>query len=809
MPRVNVLSKELSELIAAGEVIERPSSVIKELLENSVDSGAKNITVEIKNGGVTFMRVTDDGCGFYREDIRNAFLRHATSKISTSDDLDSIGTLGFRGEALASICAVAKVDLLTKSPEEDFGSSYSIYPSGETDIVDAGCPNGTTIIVRDIFYNIPARMKFLKKDVAEGNSVAGVVEKIAISHPDISIKFIRDGALKIHTLGDGNLLSTIRSALGAELAQNMLPVDLKLGDVSVNGYITKPTYSQGSRRQQHFFVNGRYVKTKTAMAALEEGFKNSIMKGKYPGCVLNIDIPFHQVDVNVHPAKIEIRFVDEKPVFSAVYNAVEEAISSIDLTKPDGVSSVAKQLFKENEPFTPGKFTAEQLSLLNRPHKLEEETDTICYKRIPKSRNFFQSNVAKSYCETTGRSQFEDFFEVPVHNINISMYPAPIEGERKVNNIGLVPRDPSVLVHRNIEVVSSIDQDQIDKAKREHYFDDLTIPFEGKGETVPGEEEEKLEKERIAKEKEEKRLSEEIAESEKDWTQYLKQEPKRDGKISTDIYSKEFKDQCDDLPFIFDYGDEPEDENNKEEIDPDSLVNFADLPLEMIDIKDNSEDDDEHHFDMFLAYKKKVEEKAIAEESYKRFDGYKYVGELFKTYIMMEKDDTLILVDKHAAHERLLYNKFRTYYENANISTQMLLEPEIIPLMPDYFQCAMDNKEFLERFGYSFDDFGDRSIAVREIPMPFSIDDALTILDDMIGKLHDNNTVAVPDLVEDLLHFMSCRMAIRANDNNKTEELLEIIKQLDENPYVNFCPHGRPIMKAISKRSFSKLFKRT
>lgn len=328
MARINVLPKEIYQLIAAGEVVERPSSVVKEMIENSLDAGAKNITLEIKNGGSTYIRITDDGCGIERDDVRKVFISHATSKISKKDDLNSIATLGFRGEAMASISAVSKVELLTKAENEEIGTRYEIAGGEELEFDDAGCPNGTTIVVRDIFFNTPARMKFLKKDVTEGNQVAGIVDRMAISHPEISFRFIRDGKQVLITSGNGDLKSTVYSVLGKEMSDSLMSVDYSFNDMRIMGFVSKPTASRKSRAGQYFYINNRIVKSKTAMAALEQAYKNTIMVGRFPACVLNIELNPAQVDVNVHPAKTEVRFANEKPIFDLVYYAVKTAIEN-------------------------------------------------------------------------------------------------------------------------------------------------------------------------------------------------------------------------------------------------------------------------------------------------------------------------------------------------------------------------------------------------------------------------------------------------------------------------------------------------
>ena len=333
MGKINVLEKHVAELIAAGEVVERPASVIKELVENSIDAGASAVTVEIKQGGITFMRVTDNGCGIAREDVPKAFLRHATSKVKVQDDLDKIATLGFRGEALASVCAVSHVELITRTEEELAGTSYKISGGEEISCEDAGCAQGTTILIRDLFYNTPARMKFLKKDVSEANAVAGIMDRAALSHPEISFRFIRDGKEELNTPGDAQLKSAVYAVYGKEFTSGLIPVKYQLNGVEVWGFISKPSAARPNRSMQHFFINGRYVKTNTARVALEQACKGAIMVGKFPGCVLHLQLSFQAVDVNVHPAKIEVRFVNEKPIFDAVYHGVKSALMVGDTRK--------------------------------------------------------------------------------------------------------------------------------------------------------------------------------------------------------------------------------------------------------------------------------------------------------------------------------------------------------------------------------------------------------------------------------------------------------------------------------------------
>ena len=392
---IKLLDKSVYELIAAGEVIERPSSVIKELVENAVDAGAKRITVEIKNGGITYMRVCDDGCGMAFDEVPTAFLRHATSKLSTAEELDSISTLGFRGEALASVAAVSRTEALTKRQEDDLGTLYRIEGGEETLHEQSGCPNGTTVIMRDLFFNTPARLKFLKKDSTEGNYVQSVVDKLALSYPEISFSFIRDGKNVLLTSGDGKLYSAVYSVFGKQFAASLTDVDYEQNHIKVMGFVTTPYACRGNRQMQYFFVNGRWVKNTTCIAALEEGYKNSIMTGKFPACVLKIDMPPADVDVNVSPSKTEVRFANERAIFETVYLAVKNGILNGQNKKE---ISVGGNAVKNAEPFA--KKPSTQISSVYDVRKdkeiknsvLNEQKESVSADNISKS-------ITKSYSE--------------------------------------------------------------------------------------------------------------------------------------------------------------------------------------------------------------------------------------------------------------------------------------------------------------------------------------------------------------------------------------------------------------------------
>lgn len=409
MPKINILPKSVAELIAAGEVVERPASVIKELVENSIDAGAKNITVEIRGGGIKYIRVTDDGCGIAREDVRTAFISHATSKIKTSADLDSVFTLGFRGEALPSIAAVSRLSLLTRTEEEEIGSNFVIEGGEEVSLDDAGCPVGTTFIIRDLFYNTPARMKFLKRDITEGTYASDIVTKTAISHPDIRFTMIKDGKNILNTSGNGDLYSTVFAAFGKEIAEALIPCEYEINSIRINGFISRPLNNRPNRNLQYFFVNGRFVRIPAAAPALDEAYKNRIMVGKFPMCFLFVDIPADKIDVNVHPAKTEIRFSDERAIFEAVFYSAKSALAKGDTVRPS-------------------------ISLKDKPNLLS--------KPMPETQQLKMNTAAKQEVKTEIIHQSPVKFEGPVLR-DTSFERKTIDAVEPVKNIGTAVEKPA------------------------------------------------------------------------------------------------------------------------------------------------------------------------------------------------------------------------------------------------------------------------------------------------------------------------------------------------------------------------------
>ena len=693
MPKIKVLDRQVAELIAAGEVVERPASVIKELVENSIDAGATQITVEIQNGGITFMRVADNGSGIAREDIKTAFLRHATSKVNKVDDLESIATLGFRGEALASVAAVARVELLTCKKGET-GSKYAISGGEEEFIEDAGCPVGTTIIVRDLFFNTPARMKFLKKDVSEANAVAGVIDKIALSHPEISFRFIRDGKNALTTPGDNDLKATVYAVFGREFANSLIKVDYTFNNMSVSGFVGSPLSARANRNMQHFYINGRYIKSKNLMAALEQACKNSVMVGKFPSCVLNLTIPFNLVDINVSPSKTEARFADERAVFNIVYYAVKSA-----LTEGDNRPEIKTKRIISNA------IQGEQISL----HKTETEA----------KRSSVIDNPLNSY-ETEKSSQPQ---------LSSSVYVADSDFVGNTINIASKSTESNAepLVMRSEQVVkytASLGKKNIDV-----FYDD---------------------------EDDEKKISTQFAQSE------------NDDSVQSEVEETTQLDQI----------DQYENENSAR----------FDQPIETVTQPTASQ---------ILAAES-------AENNDTDLPEIRIIGEVFTTYILAEYGDSVVFIDKHAAHERILFEKIK----RSEHDSQMLLEPIAVPLAKEEYSAILDNLDLIIRTGFDIEDFGASSVIVRAVPTVLVGEDIKNLVYEMAGGFTDNKNSVEIEKLDWLYHNIACRAAIKAGSRSNPAEMAALAERIIRHNDIKYCPHGRPVAFILTKKELEKQFGR-
>lgn len=662
MVEIRVLPKEIAELIAAGEVVERPASVIKELVENSVDAGATQVTVEISNGGITYMRVTDNGCGISKDQVSTAFLRHATSKIKKAEDLDSIFTLGFRGEALASVAAVSRVELMTSTGSEEFGVGYTIEGGVPGKIEEIGCPKGTTIIIRDLFYNVPARMKFLKKDITEANTVAAVMDRIALSHPEIAFKFIRDGKNVMSSPGDGKLKSAIYSVLGREFSSGLVPLEYSEENVTAEGFVCQPSRCRPNRNGQFFFLNGRYIKSGTVSAALDQAYKNSSMVGKFPAAVINLIVPPGTVDVNVHPTKTEVRFSQERKIFDVVYRGAKQAILLGD--KRPELKLPKKEAI--NPFFSDERFVQIKQNLLDNTEE-KNNSNTVTEKKNNEKSNIFYS------------AGFDD------------------------NTQG-----SSVLKSSDISV---FEKPAFNKAEESAAFKNKT----------------------------------------------------ENNKVKANV----------DIEF--------------EVIEPEKPINNT--------FEKKTQD-----------VKKETVTKAPKEDYSTGLDlsALSYVGEVFGTYILVSLENTLYFIDKHAAHERINFERLKS---KLDIQSQVLLSPISVSLMREEYSAVVTNLTLLEQCGFIVEDFGDGAVIVRAVP---SILDNVDI-SSLIREIAENLIVkgsAISDRIDDILHSIACKSAIKAGYITSKEEQINLAVKVLSDKRLMYCPHGRPIAFQMKKSQIEKQFGR-
>ena len=711
MAVIHVLDKHTAELIAAGEVVERPASVVKELLENSIDAGATQVTVSIESGGVKLIEISDNGTGIEAEYISTAFIRHATSKIETPDDLTNIHTLGFRGEALASIASVARVELTTRTEVDEFATVYRIEGGEEVSREPGARAVGTTIRVKDLFYNTPARMKFLKKDSSEGTFVSDTVTHVALSHPEVSVKFIREGKLQYVTPGDGQLRGAAYAVLGREFSRDLIELKNQEGVYRITGLVTPPKSCRASRSMQHFYINGRYVRNRTMMAGMEMAFKGTMMQGKFPGGILLLEMPADLVDVNVHPAKIEARFARENDVFDVVYHAVKLALAQ----PGTGERLFTFEADKEEEKAENSKKDADiikndvknnnftGLSAIIRgqadpgvlPQQHWEPAKPAAAPQQPAPSAAMQIPTAPSEPRWKGSAQNEDMLDpfVTLHSpkLETTKAPEPFRAAASETQLDVEPEFGETKLHSPQDHMAACNPAQ--EAPKEE------------PESAP------------------------CAETEPDAPEAAEQET---------VLA------------------EPEQMN----FDP-----TADQP-----------------------------------------EPLRYVGEVFRTYILAERGDELCLIDKHAAHERQLYEKLAANY--GNVPSQMLLEPAAIDLAAEEKQALLDNIPLLENAGLEIADFGGNTVVLRAVPADVEPQNAESLLVEIANKLLKGGHDALNEHTEWVLHSISCRAAIKAGDKSSPQELLALAEKILSGEVPPFCPHGRPCVLKLTRKELEKQFGR-
>ena len=684
MGKINVLSFAVANLIAAGEVVDRPSSVIKELVENSIDSGAKQITVEIKNGGITYMRVSDNGCGIEAEDLPIAIKRHATSKIKTSDDLMRILTLGFRGEALAAIASVSDIRIISKTPEAAYGAMIEAHGGEIVEYSEQAARNGTSVIVENLFANIPARRKFLKRDATEGSAIATIIEKIALSHPEIAFRFISDGSVKLETPGDGKLENVIYIVMGKQMQNAMIYVDSEINDIRVQGYIGRSDVVKSNRNYQNFFINNRYIKSKLAIAAIEQAYTSYLAPEKFPCCVLNLTINPSVVDINVHPTKLEVKFANEKPVFEAIYHTVRTA--------------------------------------------LEENTTRPEIKLNPQVNSSFERMTSSQYKSMVEARPVSQAF-APIHDV---------KNEEKVEQIKLT------------DTISSKPDFVEEKPLSESVFVSVPTP-------IPVQENKSAE----ATEIEHNPKYDDMTEEEMLGLSY-------DELIDYYIYYMEvlFDPAC--YALDYPYGDED------------------DIPFEEEELVEN-------------------------EKSPIKPLSYKIVGEVFNSYLIVEREDKMLIIDKHAAHERIIFEKNKEMMTKKEPSSQILISPIEIMLTSAEIAIVNDYLSEFEKLGFNIQ-AKKYSVLISSIPTELASCDIQDTISTMINRIKDGQGDAKLTrdiLFEKALYQASCKAAIKAGREYVDGHIEWIVEQLMKIEDITFCPHGRPVAMELSKRNLDYQFERS
>ena len=717
MAVIHVLDKHTAELIAAGEVVERPASVVKELLENSIDAGAAQVTVSIESGGVKLIEISDNGTGIEAEYISTAFIRHATSKIEKPDDLNSIHTLGFRGEALASIASVARVELTTRTEADEFATVYRIEGGEEISREPGARAVGTTIRVRDLFYNTPARMKFLKKDSSEGTFVADTIAHVALSHPEVSVKFIREGKLQYVTPGDGQLRSAAYAVLGREFSRDLIELKNQEGVYRITGLITPPKSCRASRSMQHFYINGRYVRNRTMMAGMEMAFKGTMMQGKFPGGILLLEMPADLVDVNVHPAKVEVRFARENDIFDVVYHAVKLALAQ------------------------PG--TGERLFTFDADEKAENE------KTIDKK---IENDV--KYDNFTGLS-------------------AIIPGQADPGTLPQQRREPAKTEERPAlrpEPVGKAAPTAVPRWQSGTQNAPMLDPFV----TLH------------SPEAESPRTAEPFRAAASE--AQLDVEPELAGQENAKIHAtQDHMAAWDVVPAVQENKSAP---SAPESPDGPAEEKCAAAACPAEELSAEAAEPEQLNFDPTAGQPEPLH----------------YVGEVFKTYILAERGDELCLIDKHAAHERQLYEKLAASY--GNVPGQLLLEPAAIDLSAEEKQALLDNIPLLENAGLEIADFGGNTVVLRAVPADVEPQNAESLLVEIANKLLKGGHDALNEHTEWVLHSISCRAAIKAGDKSSPQELLALAEKILSGEVPPFCPHGRPCVLKLTRKELEKQFGR-
>lgn len=715
--------------IAAGEVIERPASVVKELVENSIDAGANNISVEIKNGGISYIRITDNGKGIMPDDMEMAFERHATSKIRKADDLEVVTTMGFRGEALASIASISHVEVTSRTEDNDIGCKVEVKGGHLIEKEDIGCPKGTTMTITDLFYNTPVRYKFLKKDFTEAGYIEDVVTRIALVHPEIAIKLISSGKTIIQTSGNGDIKSVIYNIFGKDVAENIIDVDYTYEDIKVSGVIGKPVIARSNRSNQLFFVNKRYIKDKVLTSAAEQGYKGLLTIGKYGFLVLNIEMNPQKVDVNVHPAKLEVRFEDENKVFKAIYHSIKDSLLKDDLV-PD------KTRIEINKNEGQVKNISETVPELNR----------LIAGSI--------QNSGLSYIKELENKEVKEEIKKEIEE--------PEKKHGLFSRFGIAPKK---------ENKDEEDDDENDKYKMGNFIAQI---YNNKH----------LEK--VEEPKEEQKHEENI----------VKEDTKvNDATKKIDLSEiNEKMEQLSNLKIDSDY----------ENFDEMYAKTFGTVKKEEV----VEEPDEEYKLKQNEL--KTVENISIFDNTKKEeIPLYKFIGIAFSTYIIIEMDKELYIIDQHAAHERIMYEKIKeNYYNDDKKDSQLMLLPDIINLSHKDMQIAKDNMDIFEKAGFVLEEFGENTIKLTGVPNVCIDLDTKELFLETLDEINTVARTAKQEIEEKFIATVACKAAVKANMALTKEEVDNLMRQLLVLPNPFTCPHGRPTAIKMTKADIEKKFSR-
>ena len=767
-----VLLDELTiNKIAAGEVIERPASVVKEMVENSIDAGATNITVEIKNGGISFIKVTDNGKGIAQDDLEIAFERHATSKIRSADDLDTVTSMGFRGEALASIAAIANVELVSKTANQEIGYRVVVEGGDILEKEEAGCRTGTSITVRNLFFNTPVRYKFLKKDYTESGYIEDAITRIALVNPNIAIKLINTGKTVIQTNGNGDIKSVIYSIYGKDIANGIIDVDYTYEDIKINGVIGKPEIARSNRSNQLFFVNKRYIKDKTLTAATEQGYKGLIPIGKFGFVVLNLTINPAKVDVNVHPAKLEVRFEEENKVFQSIYHAIKNT-----LLKNELVADTEKTKTPETVNYVDRSAVSfeERLRKLKETKKANSQAGGLFSFRKQNEKEIEEYNDEESKIKTN--NIIED-----IYNKKENETKEPEKVEDTVSTI-----DTNDVLNQLKKMKENLEKELLEKNITPNTLSGLSDVDE-KYEQNSGEIEESEEKEDI---KTEEKVEED------------KKEPVQDThSIIETIENPEVKKEFDEVKEkIKDLNENPK------VVSEDFNEMYAKL-FGRAPIMDKPEDEKQDKTNAVDIIKDNVSMFETQEELKK--PTYKFIGIVFKTYIILEMNNEMYILDQHAAHERIMYEKVKkNYYSDESKDSQMLLLPDIITLTHKEMDIAKDNMQMFKKAGFSLEEFGDNTIKLTGVPTVCIDLDTKELFLETLDEINTVARTAKQEKEEKFIATVACKAAVKANMALSKEEVESLMDQLLALPNPFTCPHGRPTVIKMSKYDIERKFAR-